>query len=375
MPSNWGNVQWKTGLLPLLALTFASLLLQAAAEAENSTESTRNKLRKKSQREDISKIPHVKKTSCSGRKCKLDLSLIATNATEIAVPMGLNQTRLKAFKTTGKTKKKGHWNGETAEYSYLNLLKQGAGPNGMDLWFGSMYDGEEDVYYDISPDANGTSIVAKARRGSELPPAMGVEIHTNGNSSISTTTTGITGPISRRQLADDGSVIDIMYVWTLGAECKVSGFNPGCAVTAQTELNMRGKIDSIIAATNTIYLQSGILTQLRLVYAYRHPTYKWDYQNNCDDALWHVTSPNDGQLDDVHTFRSQYRADIVQLIIVPCIFCGKAWVGGTPPGKDDMFSWVATNCLDDFNPAHEIGHNQVKKDNVRILPVFSLPSL
>jgi len=143
MPSPRGHIHLKRCLLHLLALTFSSLLVEAA------------KLRSKAQTQDISRVPRVKKTSCSGRKCKFDLSLIATNATEIAVPVGLNETRLKMFKNTGKSKKKGHWNGET-EYSYLNLLKQGVGPNGMDLWFGSIYDGEEDVYYDISPDANGT---------------------------------------------------------------------------------------------------------------------------------------------------------------------------------------------------------------------------
>jgi len=157
MPSHWVTVQWKRGLFLSLALTFSSLLVEAA-KISNKVDST-------------PRVPLVKILSCSGRKCKLDLSLIATNATEIAVPVGLNETRLKTFKTTGKSTTRDHWNGETAEYSYLNLLKKGTGPNGMDLWFGSMYDGEEDVYYDISPDANGTSIVATARRGSELPSA------------------------------------------------------------------------------------------------------------------------------------------------------------------------------------------------------------
>ena len=81
MPSHWGTVLWKRGLLPTLALTFSSLFVEAA-KLRNKVDSTPG-------------VPHVKKSSCSGRKCKLDLSLIATNATEITVPVGLNDTRLK----------------------------------------------------------------------------------------------------------------------------------------------------------------------------------------------------------------------------------------------------------------------------------------
>jgi len=198
------------------------------------------------------------------------------------------------------------------------------------------------------------------------------EVSASGNSSMLTTTGSTTDRSNHRHLADDGSVIDIMYVWTLGAECKVSGLNPGCAVTAQTELNMRGKIDSIIAATNVMFSQSGILTQLRLVYAYRHPTYKWDYQNNCEDALWHVTRANDGQLDDVHTYRAQYRADMVQLITAPCSHCGHAHIG---PAKDWMFSVFTTDCFARLSFAHEFGHNMVRKNTVPILPKFRLLGL
>jgi len=187
MPSHWGTVEWKRSLdlLLLLALPFSSLLVKAA-KIRNKVDSTPG-------------VPHVKKSSCSGRKCKLDLSLIATDATEIAVPVGLNETRLKTFITTGESKTKDHWNGEV-DYSYLNLLKKGTGPNGMDLWFGSMYDGEEDVYYDISPDANGASIIATARRGNELPPPMGVKVPTEGNSSMLTTSASTTDHSNRRQL-------------------------------------------------------------------------------------------------------------------------------------------------------------------------------
>mmetsp|Transcript_13364 Transcript_13364/g.19154 ORF Transcript_13364/g.19154 Transcript_13364/m.19154 type:complete len:455 (+) Transcript_13364:755-2119(+) len=225
----------------------------------------------------------------------------------------------------------------------------------MDLWYGNMYDGENDVFYDISPDVNGTSIVTNAKLRSERPLPRGVPIPVVGNTGVSAEKSSMTYSNSHRQLVDDGSVIDVMLVWTQGVECKMSGQNPGCTLTSQTEANMRGKLDATIAGTNAIYLNSGIQTKLNLVFAYRHPSYTWDYQNACDKALDHLTY-TDGQLDDVLTYRTQYRADIVQMITVPCSYCGVAWVGSTP-GKDWMFSVVTSDCLDPFTSAHEMGHN------------------
>jgi hypothetical protein len=93
------------------------------------------------------------------------------------------------------------------------------------------------------------------------------------------------------------------------------------------------------------------------VYAYRHPTYKWDTQNNCDDALGHLTSNNDGQLDDVHSYRSQYRADMVQMITAPCGYAGIAWF---PAGFSIAFSVITSDYINEFASAHELGHNMVR---------------
>ncbi len=321
-------------------------------------------------------MPRVKKYSCHGRKCKLDLSMIDLtakeiifevgsndismldpSATETGVEAGVNVMHYETFTSTGKSMKKGHWNGESG-FSYLNLLKQGTGPSGINLWFGTMYDSQNDIYYDISPDANGTSIITNATRGSELPLPMGIKVPVSNNSTIfSNTSTSVAYANGHRQLVDDGSVIDIMVVWTLGAECRASGLNTGCAVTSQTETNMRGKIDAMIAGNNQIYRNSGILTQLRLVYAYRHPTYTWDYQNKCHDALDQLKNTNDGQLDDVHSYRSQYRADIVQMIHAPCDYCGLGFIG---VHISLAFSVITSDCLNEFTSVHELGHNMVR---------------
>jgi hypothetical protein len=324
-------------------------------------------------------VTHTKKLPCHGRMCELDLSTIDLSAEElffevgptgittidpsaieVAAATGLNVTLIRSFRRSDKGMIRGHWSGESG-FSYLNLLKQGTGPSGNNLWFGTMYDSENDMYYSISPDATGNSIVANATRGSERPLPTGIKVPVSKvTSTFSNMSTIVAFPHGHRKLVDDGSIIDIMFVWTLGAECKVSSLDFDCTVTPQTETNMRGKIDVTIAGINQVYANSGILTQLRLVHAYRHPSYKWDTQNNCGDALGHLTETSDGQLDDVHSYRSKYRADMVQMISAPCGYCGVAWVGAY---KSYAFSVVTSNCLDVFVSAHELGHNMVRGKN------------
>jgi hypothetical protein len=121
---------------------------------------------------------------------------------------------------------------------------------------------------------------------------------------------------TQRTLYDDsGSNIDVMVVWTKEAECKTSKLQPGCTLTATTESNMRGLIDLAVAETNTAFELSGMLSSLRLVYAYRHPTYVEPTTTPYSTALANLRSVADGNLDDVHGKRALYGADMVQLLI------------------------------------------------------------
>jgi hypothetical protein len=116
-----------------------------------------------------------------------------------------------------------------------------------------------------------------------------------------------------RKLFDDaGGTIDVMVVWTKLAECGNAGLLSGCIVTASTESMMRGRIDLAVAETNTAYALSGIFASLRLVHAYRDPDYV--ESNDLNTALTHITTPDDGFMDSVHSKRILYGADAVQLI-------------------------------------------------------------
>ena len=179
---------------------------------------------------------------------------------------------------------------------------------------------------------------------------------------------GRSSAAANRGLAnDDGSVLDVLSVWTRKAECRNSGLVANCyestagspqgQLTAQTEDNMRGTIDLAVSETNTAYELSGVLTELRLVHAYRDNTYVESSSDAFGTALGQVRSTTDGIMDDVHTKRQTYGADIVAMIIDDSQYCGIAYLG---PSYGSMFSVTSWNCATGYYSfGHEIGHNMV----------------
>ena len=149
-----------------------------------------------------------------------------------------------------------------------------------------------------------------------------------------------------------------MVIWTKTAECKKSGLDAGCPLSVTTDNNMRGLIDLAIAETNTAINLSGVTTQLRLVHAYREPNYVEEVTNAFGSALTSMRSKTDGVLNDIHSMRNTYGADIVAMIIdSPDEHCGMAYSG---PQSDRMFSVTAWNCVTGFySLRHAIERNMV----------------
>jgi len=164
---------------------------------------------------------------------------------------------------------------------------------------------------------------------------------------------------TRRGLLDDlGGNMDILVLWTKAAECKNSDLEVGCTVDGATEANMLGLVDAAIEETNVAYLMSGIQTSLRLVHAYREPSYVESSSSAFNNALNAITSTSDGVMDDVHQKRTEYGADIVAMLIDDGQYCGIGWIG---PRIDLMFSVTAWNCATGgYTFAHEVGHNMVR---------------
>ena len=156
----------------------------------------------------------------------------------------------------------------------------------------------------------------------------------------------------------DEVAIDTMVIWTKMAECKKSGLAVGCTLSSMTENNMRGLIDLALAETNTAFRLSGVTAQLRLVHAYREPNYVEEVFNAFGSALSSIKSKTDGVLDNVHTNRDTYGADIVAMIIDDPEHCGMAYSG---PRNDLMFSVTAWNCATGFYSfGNAIGRNMVR---------------
>jgi len=155
-----------------------------------------------------------------------------------------------------------------------------------------------------------------------------------------------------RHLQTGDTEIDVMVVWTAKAECKRANQPQDCTTNASTKSGMRGLIDLAIEETNVAYANSGISLRIRLVHAAILPDY---VEPGFGDSLSQLRSQNDGQLDYVHTWREQYGADVVAMLIDDPQYCGLGYLG---PRKDLMFSVTAWNCATGlYTFGHEIGHN------------------
>ncbi|MBF0476456.1 MAG: hypothetical protein HQK59_11595 [Deltaproteobacteria bacterium] len=146
--------------------------------------------------------------------------------------------------------------------------------------------------------------------------------------------------------ADDGSIIDIMVVYTTAARVATGGTTP-----------MKSLINLAVTETNTGYGQSGVNQRVRLVHtaevAYDETNFDWF--TSLDD-LTSATSP---AMTQVHSLRDAYAADIVVMLVQNTDSCGLSWLMTVPETRfsDHAFSVVSTNCATGYYSfAHEMGH-------------------
>ena len=177
----------------------------------------------------------------------------------------------------------------------------------------------------------------------------------------------------QRQLKNDdsGDELDIMVVWTRKAECSYSNNldddGPGCTSVDQDSYeDMMALVNLAIQETNEAFIGSGVPTQLRLVHAYRHPTY---VESNGGDELRDITPyyENNSAYNyqpDIAETRDDVGADIVAFLIHKASFCGKAWVNTQHDvlnrERDWMYSVTHWTCATGYYTfGHELGHNFV----------------
>ncbi|MHB8790094.1 MAG: reprolysin-like metallopeptidase [Desulfobulbaceae bacterium] len=141
-------------------------------------------------------------------------------------------------------------------------------------------------------------------------------------------------------------VIDVMVAYTAAARSAQGG------TTAMLNL-----IDLAVAETNTGYTNSGINQELNLVH-----TVEVSYTESGDIQLDRdrLKNPSDGYMDNVHTLRDTYSADLVPLIVANGgSYCGIAFIMDpvSTQFEDSAFCVVADECATGYYSfGHELGH-------------------
>ncbi len=138
---------------------------------------------------------------------------------------------------------------------------------------------------------------------------------------------------------DEGSdpVVDIMVVYTPSARVAVGGTDA-----------MRALIHLATDDSNRIFSNSMMRTRISLVHIQE---LSYDAHENAGTDLSRISNPNDGYMDDVHSYRDIYGADIVGLI-PDGLSAGQSIL----PGR---FFVVHHDYVNDPNYTfiHEMGHN------------------
>ena len=146
--------------------------------------------------------------------------------------------------------------------------------------------------------------------------------------------------------ADTGEVIDVMVVYTQD----VVNYFGGAA----------GAEAAIVAAVNNAndaYVRSQVDAQLRLVHLAQ---INYTETGDMSVTLADLRSNGDGKMDEAHSWRDTYGADVVSMISGDTNYCGIAYVMQNVSTSFAPYAFNVTSklCVSSHTMAHEIGHNQ-----------------
>jgi hypothetical protein len=161
-----------------------------------------------------------------------------------------------------------------------------------------------------------------------------------------------TNPQSNNSLDTANSVVDVMALYTPGANALYNGH-------AQTRINQ------LLAIANQIYLDSGVRITLRPVY---YGQINYSDTTDMDTGLDALTQRKDPAFAQVDALRNTYGADMVMMFRAQgseTNRCGLANLGGFRTEGDMIssnekayaFSNIAIDCPVSSVIAHELGHN------------------
>lgn len=150
--------------------------------------------------------------------------------------------------------------------------------------------------------------------------------------------------------SDDGSVLDVLVVYTPAAKAQAPG--GGTAADIETLIGLA------ISEANTGFSDSGIQLEFNLVHTEEIPYVESNASFSTD--LFALRGTNDGAMDSVHALRDTHNADVVALIRKSGGSCGIAFrMTNLSLGfASSAFSVTSQSCaVGNYSFAHEIGHN------------------
>ena len=138
---------------------------------------------------------------------------------------------------------------------------------------------------------------------------------------------------------DDGSVIDVMVVYTPLAKHREGG-----------RAAIEALIDLFVTETNQAYANSGVIHRIRLVLR-KEVDYIEDGDSIVD--LRRLREDSDGYMDHVHELRDLYAADLVHIVVGISDIGGRAYESSDESSAFGLTLYLA----DSLGFAHELGHN------------------
>jgi peptidyl-Asp metalloendopeptidase len=188
--------------------------------------------------------------------------------------------------------------------------------------------------YQIRPVDGGIHVIREIDQGSFPDEAPPIAVHNSPD---------LSEPLSAAPDPDDGSLIDVLVVYT--------------ATAAAASSDIMAEIQLAVDETNQSYSNSGINQKVRLVHAAQ---VDYTETGKSTEDLARLQNPNNGYLDDVHSMRNTYGADLVSLWVENLDACGIGYLmtNVSPSFRNHAFSVVARDCATGYYSfAHEMGHN------------------
>lgn len=147
--------------------------------------------------------------------------------------------------------------------------------------------------------------------------------------------------------SDDGHIIDVIVAYTDDARLAAGGTSA-----------MESTIESAVLATNHSYMRSNITQRVNLVHMAELDFVEND--GNYGPALDAFVDPDDGLIDEVHSWRNEYHADLMMLMVKEGSGCGRAEMvlpDLLTSYEEYGFAVTRYDCaVGNLSFAHELGH-------------------